>query len=75
MAVESVMHRLNKAKDARRRARKQAQKAIHAHGVAITAQRVIPDKRRKPEKHKKRNEAMDGISEGVFYATGYRGEE
>ncbi len=28
-------------------------KAIHAFGVAITAQRVIPDKRRKAEKHKK----------------------
>jgi len=47
------MRCLNKAKDARRRARKQAQKAIHACGVAITAQRVIPDKRKKPEKHRK----------------------
>lgn len=47
------MHRLNKAKDARRRARKQQLKAIHAFGVAITSMRVLPDKRRKSEKHKK----------------------
>ena len=36
---------LDKAKEARRRARKIAAKGLH--------QRVIVDKRRKPEKHKK----------------------
>lgn len=46
------MHRLNKSKDARRRARKQALRAAHA-GAISTNQRVIPDKRRKPEKHRK----------------------
>jgi len=52
-----AMQRINKAKDAKRRARKQTQKTIHAFGVAITAMRVIPDKRRKPPKHKKPLEA------------------
>jgi len=47
------MARLDKAKDARRRARKQLQKAFHVSGVAITAMRVIPDKRSKPVKHRK----------------------
>lgn len=40
------MHRMNKAKEARRRARKQQQKAIHANGQAFTAQRVIPNKKK-----------------------------
>jgi hypothetical protein len=47
------MHRLNKVKDAKRRARKQAQKAIRAQGAGITTQRVIPDKRNRAAKHKK----------------------
>lgn len=41
--------RLDKAKDAKRRARKQLQKAIHAFGVAITAARVIEDKQEEPD--------------------------
>lgn len=36
-----------KLKDAKRRARRQQQKAIHACGIAITATKVIPDKRKK----------------------------
>lgn len=41
------MKRDFKSKDAKRRARKQQQKAIHAFGVAITAMRVVPDQRKK----------------------------
>ena len=41
------MHRLNKSKDARRRARKLAKRTL-----VKTTTKVIPDKRRKPPKHK-----------------------
>lgn len=62
------MMRMNKAKDARRRARKQAQRAAQA-GAVSTAQRVIPDKRRKAEKHRK--PLRDDVSCGPFHASCY----
>ena len=43
---------LDKAKEAKRRARKAAEKAASAIRGGLH-QRVIQDKRRKPEKHKK----------------------
>lgn len=47
------MHRLNKAKDARRRAYRTAQRAKLHSGAVATNTRFEHDKRRKPIKHRK----------------------
>lgn len=46
------MHRDHKVKDARRRARKLAQRMAH-EGTVSTATRFVPDKRKKAPKHVK----------------------